>query len=141
MAAFDDMLGDLGRRFPTTAPGRFLVMSDWRKVGSFVLTGAGDAADLEHLHVVKDHRRLGVGSRVLRAICAAADHRQVDLELLVVPQQPDLAPRLVALYRRHRFFQIECDVMLRFAAPRAVRGPLPCPANQDHAPRVTRAES
>jgi GNAT superfamily N-acetyltransferase len=136
MAAFDDMLEDLGRRFPAASPGRFLVMSDWRQVGSFVLTGANANADLEHLHVEKAHRRRGVGSQALRAICAAADRRQVDLELLVVPQLPDLASSLVALYRRHRFFQLESDVMLRFAIPLAHTGPLPCPANEDRAPRV-----
>lgn len=136
MAGFDDMLRDLGRRFPAAASGRFLVMWEWRQVGSFVLSGVNGAAELEHLHVEPAHRRRGIGSRVLRAICASADHRQVDLELLVVPQRADLAPSLIALYRRHRFIQVESDVMLRFAMPFAHTGPLPCPANEDRAPRA-----
>lgn len=135
MAAFDDMLRDLGRRFPATTPGRFLIMRGWARIGTFILSGRDQGADLELIHIDPAHRKRGVGSHVLQAICAAADARHVDLELLVMPQDPEMAFRLVSLYRRHRFIQIESDLMRRFCAPMGVIGPLPCPANEDRAPR------
>lgn len=139
MAAFDNMLRDLGRRFPATEHGRFLIMGGWSRIGTFILSGNGERADLELIHVEDRFRSQGAGSHVLRAICAAADRWHVDLELLVMPQEPEQTPRLVSLYRRHRFIQIEGDVMMRFATPLGARWPLPCPANDDQAPRPTSA--
>lgn len=135
MAAFDDMLRDLGRRFPATAPGRFLIMGGWARIGTFILSGSDQGADLELIHIDPAHRERGVGSHVLRTICAVADARHVDLELLVMPQEPEMASRLVRLYRKHRFIQIESDLMHRFSAPMRAAVPLPCPANDDRAPR------
>ena len=100
------------------------VVVDGQRVGFLVLKRLSQAWRLGHFYIDPAHARRGIGSAVLRALCAQADTEQMPIELVALKQSE--ANRF---YQRHGFVQVgegpwDIDYLRRptTAAVRVVRG-------------------